>query len=76
MQLFRVVCRSLQCFVQVASASMDAQAVLDEAHVEEEEDVNDVSASRSISTWAAKASGFVIGHHLFQRWCRAIWHHH
>ena len=41
-QLFRVVCRSLQCFVQVASASMDAQAVLDEAHVEEEEDVNDV----------------------------------
>jgi len=41
-QLFRVVCRSLQCFVQVASASMDAQAVLDEAHVEEEEDVNNV----------------------------------
>ena len=41
-QLFRVVCRSLQCFVQVASASMDAQAVLDEAHVEEKEDVNDV----------------------------------
>ena len=36
------MCRSLQCFVQVASASMDAQAVLDEAHVEEEEDVNDV----------------------------------
>ena len=41
-QLFRVVCRSLQCFVQVASASMDAQAVLDETHVEEDEDVNDV----------------------------------
>ena len=66
----------VEASVQVASASMDAQAVLDEAHVEEEADVNDVSASRSISTWAAKASGFVIGHHLFQRWCMAIWHHH
>ena len=40
----------VEASVQVASASMDAQAVLDEAHVEEEEDVNDVSASRSIST--------------------------
>ena len=28
--------------MQVASASMDAQAVLDETHVEEDEDVNDV----------------------------------
>ena len=55
---------------------MNAQAVLDEAYVEEEEDVNDVSTSRSISTWAGKALGFVIGHHLFQRWFRAIWHHH
>ena len=63
MQLFRVVCRSLQCFVQVASASMDAQAVLDEAHVEDEEDVNVVSAFRSISTWAAKATRFVWHHH-------------
>ena len=62
----------VEASVQVASASMDAQAVLDEAHVEEEEDVNDVSASRSISTWAAKATRFVIGHHLFQKWCRAI----
>jgi len=32
----------VEASVQVASASMDAQAVLDEAHVEEEEDVNDV----------------------------------
>ena len=43
--LFRLalpVVEVVEASVQVASASMDAQAVLDEAHVEEEEDVNDV----------------------------------
>ena len=65
----------VEASVQMASASMDAQAVLDEAQIEEEEDVNNVSASKSISTQAAKAIAFVFGHHLFQRWCRAIWHH-
>ena len=39
----------VEASVQVASASMDAQAVLDEAHVEEEEDVNDVSAHLGVS---------------------------
>ena len=36
--------------MQVASTCMGAQAVLDEAHEEEEEDFDDVSASRTIST--------------------------
>jgi len=39
---WRAAVEVVEASVQVASASMDAQAVLDEAHVEEEEDVNDV----------------------------------
>ena len=41
-----------------------------------EADDAEVVATEIFLTWAAKAIGFVIGHHLFQRWCRAIWHHH
>ena len=40
----------VEASVQMASALMDTQAVLDEAQIEEEEDVNNVSEFRSIST--------------------------